>query len=55
MLGIMKTISPASTGPDFIAGRLMKGETIRIESLGYYYLEEGKIARILGARFKTLD
>jgi limonene-1,2-epoxide hydrolase len=41
--------------PDFIAGRLMKGETIRIESLGYYYLEDGKIARILGARFKTLD
>jgi len=40
--------------PDFIAGRLMKGESLTIESLGYYYLEGGKIARILGARYKTL-
>jgi len=39
--------------PDFVAGRLMKGESIHIESLGYYYLRDGKIARILGARFKT--
>jgi hypothetical protein len=39
--------------PDFVAGRLMKGESINIESLGYYYLRDGKIARILGARFKT--
>jgi hypothetical protein len=41
--------------PDFIAGPLGKGESINIESLGYYYLRDGKIARILGARFKTLD
>ena len=40
--------------PDFIAGPLMKGESLWIESLGYYYLKDGKIARILGARFKTL-
>lgn len=40
--------------PDFIAGPLMKGDTLNIESLGYYYLKDGKIARILGARFKTL-
>lgn len=40
--------------PDFIAGPLMKGEALNIESLGYYYLEDGKIARILGARYKTL-
>lgn len=41
--------------PDFIAGPIAKGESINIESLGYYYLRDGKIARILGARFKTLD
>lgn len=40
--------------PDFIAGPLMKGETLNIESVGYYYLREGKIARILGARFRTM-
>jgi hypothetical protein len=40
--------------PDFIAGPLMKGESLNIESLGYYYLRDGKIARILGARFKTI-
>lgn len=40
--------------PDFIAGPLMKGEAINIESLGYYYLKDGKIAQILGARYKTL-
>ncbi len=40
--------------PDFIAGPLMKGESINIESLGYYYLRDGKIAHILGARFKTI-
>ena len=39
--------------PDFIAGPLMKDESLNIESLGYYYLRDGKIARILGARFKT--
>ena len=39
--------------PDFIAGPLMKGDKINIESLGYYYLKDGKIAHILGARFKT--
>jgi SnoaL-like protein len=40
--------------PDFIAGRLMKGEKIVTESLAYYYLKDGKFARILGARFRTL-
>jgi hypothetical protein len=40
--------------PDFIAGPLMKGEALNIESLGYYYLREGKIARILGARYRTM-
>ncbi len=40
--------------PDFIAGRLMKGEAINIESLGFYYLRGGKISHILGARYKTL-
>ena len=40
--------------PDFIAGPLMKGESLWIESLGYYYLKDGKVTRILGARFKTL-
>ena len=40
--------------PDFIAGPLMKGEALYIESLGYYYLKDGKIANILGARYKTL-
>jgi len=40
--------------PDFIAGPLMKGDAINIESLGYYYLRDGKVARILGARFKTI-
>jgi ketosteroid isomerase-like protein len=40
--------------PDFIAGRLMKGERIVTESLAYYYLKNGKFARILGARFRTL-
>lgn len=39
--------------PDFIAGPLMKGETLNIESLGYYYVRDGKFTRILGARFKT--
>lgn len=39
--------------PDFIAGPLMKGDTLTIESLGYYYVEDGKFTRILGARFKT--
>lgn len=40
--------------PDFIAGPLMKGQALNIESLGYYYLKDGKIAHILGARYKTL-
>ena len=40
--------------PDFIAGPLMKDETLNIESLGFYYLRDGKIARILGARYRTL-
>lgn len=40
--------------PDFIAGPLMKGEALNIESIGYYYLRDGKIARILGARYRTL-
>jgi hypothetical protein len=40
--------------PDFIAGRLMKGESIVTESICYYYLKNGKFARILGARFRTL-
>jgi hypothetical protein len=40
--------------PDFIAGPLMKGEALNIESLGYYYLRGGKIARILGARYRTM-
>ena len=40
--------------PDFIAGPIMKGEALNIESLGYYYLRDGKFARILGARLKTL-
>ncbi|WP_126173619.1 nuclear transport factor 2 family protein [Altericroceibacterium xinjiangense] len=40
--------------PDFIAGPLMKGETLNIESIGFYYLREGKIAQILGARYRTL-
>ena len=39
--------------PDFIAGPLMKGDALNIESLGYYYLRDGKFARILGARLKT--
>ena len=39
--------------PDFIAGPLMKGDAINIESLGYYYVEDGKFTRILGARFKS--
>jgi len=40
--------------PDFVAGPLMKGETLHIESLGFYYLRDGKFAQILGARYKTL-
>lgn len=40
--------------PDFVAGPLMKGEAINIESLGYYYLRDGKFAQIMGARYKTL-
>lgn len=40
--------------PDFVAGPLMKGDTLNIESLGFYYLRDGKFARILGARYKTL-
>jgi len=40
--------------PDFIAGPLMKGEALNIESLGFYYLRDGKIARILGARYRTM-
>ena len=40
--------------PDFIAGPLMKGQTLNIESLGYYYLRGGRFAHILGARLKTL-
>lgn len=40
--------------PDFIAGPLMKGESLWIESLGFYYLKDGRIARIIGARFRTL-
>ena len=40
--------------PNFVAGPLMKGETLNIESLGFYYLRDGKFARILGARYKTL-
>lgn len=39
--------------PDFVAGPLMKGETLNIESLGFYYLRDGKFAQILGARYKT--
>jgi hypothetical protein len=40
--------------PDFIAGRLMKGESINIESVCYYFLKDGKFTHIMGARFKTL-
>lgn len=40
--------------PDFIAGPLMKGDTLNIESLGFYYLRDGRFARILGARYRTL-
>lgn len=40
--------------PDFIAGPLMKGEALNIESLGFYYLRDGKFAQIMGARYKTL-
>jgi hypothetical protein len=40
--------------PDFIAGPLMKGDTLIIESLGFYYLRDGRFARILGARYRTL-
>ncbi|MBN8829881.1 MAG: nuclear transport factor 2 family protein [Sphingomonadales bacterium] len=40
--------------PDFIAGPLRKGDTLNIESLGFYYLRDGKFTRILGARYKTL-
>ena len=40
--------------PDFVAGPLMKGDTLNIESVGFYYLRDGKFARILGARYKTL-
>lgn len=40
--------------PDFVAGPLMKGQTLNIESLGFYYLRDGKFAQILGARYKTL-
>jgi len=40
--------------PDFIAGPLMKGETLNIESLGFYYLRGGKFARIISARYMTL-
>ena len=32
----------------------MKGQSLNIESLGFYYLRDGKFARILGARYKTL-
>lgn len=40
--------------PDFVAGRLMKGESIKIESVCYYFLEAGKFTHIIGSRFKTL-
>ena len=40
--------------PDFIAGPLMKGDSLNIESLGFYYLRDDKFARILGARYRTL-
>lgn len=40
--------------PDFVAGPLMKGETLNIESLGFYYLRDGKFSQILGSRYKTL-
>ncbi len=40
--------------PDFIAGRLMKGESIKTESICYYNLKDGKFTHIIGARFKTL-
>ena len=40
--------------PDFIAGPLMKGESINIETVAYYYLRDGKFSRILGARLKTV-
>mgnify|MGYP001043680077 CR=1 FL=1 len=40
--------------PDFVAGPLMKGDTLNIESLGFYYLRDGKFAQIMGARYKTL-
>ena len=40
--------------PDFIAGPLMKGQALHIESIGYYYLRDGKFARILGGRLKTV-
>ena len=40
--------------PDFIAGPMMKGESINIETVAYYYLRDGKFSRILGARLKTL-
>jgi hypothetical protein len=41
--------------PDFIAGPLMKGEALNIESIGYYYIRDGKFARILGGRLKTVS
>lgn len=40
--------------PDFIAGPLMRGDTINIETIAFYYLRDGKFSRILGARYKTL-
>jgi hypothetical protein len=40
--------------PDFIAGPLKQGDSLNIESLGFYYLRDGKFAQILGARYKTL-
>jgi len=40
--------------PDFVAGPMKKGDTLNIESLGFYYLRDGQFTQILGARYKTL-
>ena len=41
--------------PDFIAGPPRKGESLWTEGFGCYYLRDGKVARILGARLRTLQ
>jgi hypothetical protein len=40
--------------PDFIAGPLMTGQTLNIESIAFYYLRDDRFSHILGARYKTL-